>query len=97
MVEEEFGGSNEDLVTKPSLQPKRKRPTTAPRQRPALIDEVMAQSSAGHRSAKKIKTYLHHEFSQNRFLSVQDYKVMTQQVVQLRNIEQQYLSESLTA
>ena len=57
----------------------------------------MGQSSAGQRSQKKIRTYLHNEFNQNRYLSVQDYKVMTQQVINLRNIENQYLSESLTA
>ena len=47
-------------------------------------------------SNKKIKHYLHNELSSNKHLSVNDYKMMTKQVCDLRKLESNYLSESHT-
>ena len=53
-------------------------------------------SSSGKDSNKRIRSYLHNEFQHNKYLSIQDYKKMTKQVLDLRNLEHSYLNESLT-
>ena len=53
------------------------------------------QLSSGRKSNARIKNYLHNEFAHNKFLSINDYKAMTKQVQELRDLESAYLSESL--
>lgn len=91
---------------------RRKRPTTAPRNRTepqsynlasgsklkVTLENASQQPGKGSSHQKhKIKTYLKKEINLNRFVSVNDYKNMTKQVKDLRNLESAYLSESLTA
>ena len=45
---------------------------------------------------RSIKSYLYNEIAHNKHLSINDYKTMTKQVMELQNIENAYLSESLT-
>lgn len=45
------------------------------------------------KSRKRIKSYLNKEYSKNKFLSIQDYKKMTAQVIKLRNLEHSYIKE----
>ena len=83
-----------------------RRPVTAPRARVDTQTQEQALRKTPSQmdvrlfserkcSSRQIKSYLKKEFSSNKLLSVQDYKQMTQQVVQLRKLENAYLQQDL--
>jgi len=53
----------------------------------------LAYKPSTRKSRKRIKSYLHKEYATNKFLSVNDYKEMTKQVMELRSLEHSYINE----
>ena len=58
-----------------------------------LLDQSLGK---GKGSVKRIKTYLHKEMNSNKYLSIDDYKLMNKQVKELKELESAYMNQSLT-
>ena len=87
----------------------RRRPTTAPRSRAQNARNTAVNSSNPsfavnrHRDVSmylssdcKVKSYINKELTRNKFISSNDYKIMTRRAQELHKIEATYLGECLS-